>query len=75
MGMTEMWIRVAFDPGETYRQRVHQTDMELPDNSTDEQAIARAREWNRDVLGVMIWNHTGPNRDDGTWRTIYGTMP
>jgi hypothetical protein len=63
-----MFVRVAYDPGPTYQQRLHQTDFEMPDGATDEVAIREAHRQIQSILGVAVW-------DGASWRTIKGSLP
>ncbi len=67
-----MFIRVAYDPGPTFQQRLHQTDLEMPDGLTDEALIREAhREYGlegQSILGIAVY-------DGDDWRTIHGTLP
>ena len=62
-----MFVRVAYDPGPTFQQRLHQTDLEMLD-ATDETAIREAHRQVQNILGIAVW-------DGADWRTIEGSLP
>jgi hypothetical protein len=63
-----MSIIIAYDPGPSYQQRIHQNYMELPEGTTDEAAIREAERHHTDIIGIGVW-------ENEEWRTIYGTLP
>ncbi len=70
-----MIARIAYNPGPGYQQRLHQSDMEFPDGTTDATVIREAEIWLSSLCGYY-WNITGIavwNGDE--WRTIQGTLP